>query len=197
VLLNFSRRHDAVYRRSLDPEGILVNTNRSHPHAPPPAITLAWARVDLDLEHGEALIEEVQSDWIREFRWLWQYAEKMPPTAIRDEVVREGLESESATFAALDRYWNRVLQHHRAWWADATLFAALWVLVERLRFRRIYYHTAEGGALRKGIGYRKPPRSLYTSLPERFGFALTRETPRLLRDCEAGTGAPPFYRLDL
>ena len=197
VLLDFSRRHNAIYRRWLDPEGKLVFVNECHPHAHAPEITLAWARIDLDLEHGEALVEEVQSDWIREFQWLWSITSRMSTTFARDEVVREYLESASACYAALDRYWTRVLQHHRAWWAEATLFAALWVLVERLRFRRIYYHTAEGGAARKQIGYRKPPRSLYSKLPERFGFELTREPPRLLRGRGGEAEELPWYRLEL
>jgi len=27
--------------------------------------TLAWARLDVDLESGQALVEEIQSDWVR------------------------------------------------------------------------------------------------------------------------------------
>lgn len=31
--------------------------------------TLAWARLDLDLNSATALIEEIQSDWIRDVVW--------------------------------------------------------------------------------------------------------------------------------
>lgn len=27
--------------------------------------TLAWSRIDFDFDTGEALIEEIQSDWVR------------------------------------------------------------------------------------------------------------------------------------
>ena len=36
-----------------------------HPIAHDGELTLAWARIDLDLETGEALIEEIQSDWVK------------------------------------------------------------------------------------------------------------------------------------
>jgi hypothetical protein len=108
-----------------------------------------------------------------------------------------------ARFEGLARYWNHVLGHHRAWWAEATLFAALWLLFDRLRVRRIYYHTYEGGLLRKGM-WSGPPRSLYTDLPRRFGFELTSEPPALLscsakrtRGCRRVGVEPPWFRLDL
>ncbi|MBT2971011.1 MAG: hypothetical protein B6D72_16935 [gamma proteobacterium symbiont of Ctena orbiculata] len=35
--------------------------------------TLAWARLDVDLERNEVLIEEVQSDWVRDMAWLQRW----------------------------------------------------------------------------------------------------------------------------
>jgi hypothetical protein len=36
----------------------------AHPIRRSPS-TLAWSRVDIDFENGEALIEEIQTDWVR------------------------------------------------------------------------------------------------------------------------------------
>jgi hypothetical protein len=201
LLLNFPLRHNATYRRRLDPEGVLPAVDGLHPHAPAPELTLAWARLDVDLASGEALIEEVQSDWIRRIQGVWSNGAKLSDASRRDRVVQLYFENERARFDDLERYWLRVLAHHRSWWAEATLFAALWLLVEQLQVRRVYYHTPEGGALRKRIRKRQPPRSLYTELPRRFGFELTSKPPALLRwserwDRRVGAAAqPPWYRL--
>jgi hypothetical protein len=86
--------------------------------------------------------------------------------------------------------------------AEATLFAALWLLVEQLGVRRVFYHTHEGGLLRKKIDATAPPRSLYSQLPKRFGFELTRKPPALLRwsrqehrQRDAAIDELPWYRL--
>jgi hypothetical protein len=203
LLLDFPLRHNALYRRLLDPEARLPMVDRMHPHARLPDLTLAWARIDIDLAAGEALIEEIQSDWIREFRWLWEAASKLESEADRDRVVQEWWRG-PATFAALERYWTRVLAHHRAWWPEATLFAALWLLFEQLRIRRIYFHTPEGGVQRKRIRGSAPPRSLYTQLPRRFGFEVTPQGPALFRTTQSCKPIArcdaedlPWYRLDL
>ena len=44
----------------------------SHPVRQDGRHTLAWARMDVDLDAGEALIEEIQSDWIREAVSEWR-----------------------------------------------------------------------------------------------------------------------------
>jgi hypothetical protein len=196
LLLNFPLRHNAVYRRLLDPEGRLPMVAAHHPHARLPDITLAWARMDIDLGAGEALIEEIQSDWIREFRFAWVAASKLEAEADRDREVRDWCRVPT-TFVAFERYWTRILSHHRSWWAEATLLAVLWLMFEQLRIRRIYFHTPEGGVRRKGIAGNPPPRSLYTKLPERFGFELTSRGPALLRTASSSVDEPPWYRLEL
>jgi hypothetical protein len=202
LLLNFSRRHNAAYRRCLDPERKLPTVFDLHPHAPAPDLTLAWARLDLDMARGEALVEEIQSDWIRDVAELWSIVSQLPEER-RDRAVQRYFRSSAVRFEGLAHYWNHVLAHHRAWWSEATLFAALWLLFEHLRVRRIYYHTYEGGTLRKGM-WCEPPRSLYTDLPRRFGFELTPEPPRFLErpkkrrsSCGRGAADLPWYRLEL
>lgn len=204
LLLNFSPQHNAAYRRWLDPKGLLPMVRGAHPHAAPPDVTMAWARLDVDLAGGEALVEEIQSDWIRDFDGYRSWIAGLRPAARRDRAVQRFFRNPKAAFEGLERYCSRVLVHHRAWWAEATLFATLWLLFEQLRIRRIYYHTHEGGMRRKGITGSGPPRSLYTTLPRRFGFELTSEGPSVLRPSRRerrrrrATGPePPWYRLEL
>ncbi len=119
------RRHDAAYRRLLDPAGRFPAVCAFHPHARLPSVALAWARLDVDLAAGEALIDEVQSDWIRALGGLWSSAARLEPRASRDRAVQGYFRNPRARFEGLERYWLRVLAHHRAWWAEATLFGAL------------------------------------------------------------------------
>ncbi|HXK25791.1 MAG TPA: hypothetical protein VMS55_24195 [Myxococcota bacterium] len=201
LLLNFPHRHNAAYRRWLDPDGAFPAVGQGHPHACAPEITLAWARLDVDLDIREALIEEVQCDWLRWIGSVWEYAADMRDGHKRDRYVQRCFRNRVARFDRFERYWLRVLAHHRSWWAEATLFAALWVLVEQLGVRRIWYHTHEGGVRRKQILRTEPPRSLYTQLPRRFGFELTTKSPALLRWSrkeqarDEAISALPWYRL--
>lgn len=203
LLLNFPPQHDAAYWRGLDPGAALPALNPRHPHAKPPALTMSWARLDIDLAAGEALIEEVQNDWLRRMTQMWEYMADVDDVYWRDRVVQRFFDNPNARFAHFERYWLRVLAHHRSWWAEATLFAALWLLVEHLGVRRVYYHTHEGGVVRKRIERDAPPRSLYTQLPRRFGFELTQKSPALVRaprksgrrQLDAAAEALPWYRL--
>jgi hypothetical protein len=72
--LNFPLSHDRIFRKQFVPyyryedlnlsaHPVLEKGDRSYFRQ-----TLAWARLDLDLDQGEALIEEVQTDWVREAR---------------------------------------------------------------------------------------------------------------------------------
>lgn len=127
-----------------------------HP-SDPEELTYAWARVDVDLERREALVEEVQSDAVRaEWKWWPEdtaavVTRRMPRSAVRT-------------------------------WAEATLAATLEVLQDELGVTSIWYHTHEGGRVAKGIPGTPPPRSLYTELPKRFGFVEVDEQPAMFAD---------------
>jgi hypothetical protein len=110
------------------------------------SFTLAWARLDIDRDAGEALIEEVQSDWAECLRQSgWPVYSKL--------------------------------------WDEAMLTAAIRFLKDDLGVHRIYYHTFESGLRFKRFDTQccwLPPRSVYTTLPKRFCFALTDTPPRFL-----------------
>ncbi|MEM6825931.1 MAG: hypothetical protein AAF566_12545, partial [Pseudomonadota bacterium] len=153
--------------------------------------TLAWVRLDIDLESGTALIEEIQSDWLRCVSWR-----------IRSLERRGG---QSRQLRALRRYQREIVAVHSKNWAETALLAALMLLVEEFAVRQIWMHRPEVGAALKGIIGALPPRSLYSNLPKSFGFRPTGDIPPFLSDPIRKRalqrfirgGKPLFWRLDL
>lgn len=130
--------------------------------------TLGWARIDLDLDTGEALIEEIQSDWIRETRSCKRHFEWLQK--------RYGHEK----YEHLIRYCDTVIKQLSPVWDEAILTSALWFLREEIGVKTIWYHTYDSGSKLKKIKYSKPPKSIYSSLPKRFCFERTDEHPEFL-----------------
>lgn len=180
--LNFSNQHDALFRKLIKPD--LQRSFKSWGH---PVMwkerkgyfreTLAWARIDLDLDSGEALIEEIQNDWLR-LADAWRRCFNCRcGRACRVQTAIESRKGEENARA----YLEQVLPQYREIWDEAMLTACLWFLRRELGVHRIYYHTAEHGARLKSIIGRQPPRSLYTRLPRRFCFRKTGTTPLFLQ----------------
>jgi hypothetical protein len=179
--LNFSNEHDARYRAliSHDPdyrpfEAIGHPVQRGF-H------TLAWARLDIDLSSGAALIEEVQTDWVR----LALHARKSVAALVADpEAQRAAGEAfyrgRSVSAENLETYVREVLKRHIATWDEAMLTAVLLFLWEELGVRNVWLHTADCGQRLKRIHGTPPPRSLYSQLPSRFCFQETALSPPFL-----------------
>ena len=165
--LNFSMAHKRELAR-LVPNWSEYNRWSYHPTAVDQELTLAWARIDLDLETGEALIEEIQSDWVRDAD---AYAYRNKDNAEED----------------WDKYIEQVLKPETRKWPEAMLTAAVWFLAVEMGIRTIFYHTHESGSKLKRIGGSAPPRSLYTSLPKKFCFELTHNGPLFIRDANERT----------
>lgn len=192
--LNFTRAHDTWFDKLLRPlrftsfndysgHPVLRDGERSYFRE-----TLAWARLDFDLDSGEALIEEIQTDWVR--------------SAL--DVYRDESGDDSAT-KALKRYVEGVLQPYARLWDQAMLSAAIFFIRRELGLRRIFYHTWDSGNALKNINadFFAPPRSLYTSLPKQFCFQPTDEAPCFLRDRKTqkrlrkAKVTPRFWQLEL
>lgn len=175
--LNFNRRHDARFNKLESAPDLFCY--RGHPVSTR-RNTLAWARLDFDLASGVALIEEIQSDWIREVNWL---VERIQHKLDRGASVREktgiwGLECSIEQSLA---YCGTVLEEYRQIWAEAMLWAAILFLRDEIGIRQIYYHTVMSGRLFKHLnGSYLPPQSLYSDLPRKFCFGKTREFPVFL-----------------
>ncbi|MEM1176187.1 MAG: hypothetical protein AAGI27_15355 [Pseudomonadota bacterium] len=168
--LNFSNQHNGLYRRLVDPECERPFEYRCHPVSKT-MHTLAWSRMDIDLERGEALIEEIQTDWIREARWAYREALSDNPWFYWNTDLKK---------ERVIRYVEKVLKAHEATWDEAMLASTLWFLRREIGIRKIYYHTHETGAAMKAIRNRLPPKSLYTRLPKKFCFKETREAPAFI-----------------
>lgn len=134
--------------------------------------TLAWARIDLDWESGEALIEEIQNDRIREVSDQVKHIRASQLQTIRLNGVEVKAE-------AVLGYWEECLCLPRQWWDEAMLCAAIRFIVQELGIRRIFYHSPVSGARLKHAG--NAPVSLYTDLPRRFCFEKTPELPAFVR----------------
>ncbi len=150
--------------------------------------TLAWARIDLDWESGQALIEEIQNDrirYVKEFieeskdcndqEMLW-YGSKLPIQTIVD-------------------YWNVRLRISRKIWDEAMLSATISFLVHELGIRKIYYHTPLSAEAYKSEGAEDAPRSIYTKLPRKFCFKPTNTPPSFLRKHRRSQQQTPFQLL--
>lgn len=152
--------------------------NYCHPARNGDFPTLAWARLDFDLETGEALIEELQTDLLRDLGALAGHAYEASKDG-KKEFDRYGADVRT------DRVihaWEETFFAERKYWHEAMLSAALWFLISEMGCRRIYYHTELTGSYLKRITGSKPPRSLYTDLPKRFCFDETDVVPRMLTE---------------
>ncbi len=169
VRLDFVQSHNRI-TRDLVGDDVRSAMWRMHPVAPgdPTAaagpLTLGWARVDLDLEEREALVEEVQSDWVG---------------VAREPCTCEG---EGCEGDGWKRYHCRLFETYCKTWAQVVLAATLQQLIESLGIRRIFMHTPDTGTRMKGMDRTwTAPRSLYTDLPKRFCFQPTHCPPMFLK----------------
>ena len=160
--------------------------------------TMAWVRMDVDFQTDEVLIEEVQTDWLRDakgYLWNLEWYVKNNRDRLRKLVV------DGKVDAAVN-YVKKTLAPYFKMWDEAALTAAINFVVDELGIGRIYYHTFETGNVLKKIRYSYPPRSLYTDLPRKFCFKLTDEAPTMLVESKVvkrklkRVKQPRWYRLD-
>jgi len=203
--LNFSHDHDRRFQQLFSPyywddslngywgHPTMKNGERRYYRQ-----TLAWARLDVDMENGEALIEEIQTDWVRNANRqsrILPRCDSCKHTPHSDYCHRVG---------KARRYLDEVLRPYSAVWDEAMLSAALFFLREELGLSRIWYHTWQSGNALKGIDSDwAPPRSLYQNLPRRFCFSETDCMPTMLRNrgsekrLRKARVEPSFYQLTM
>lgn len=167
--LNFDRGHDTAYKKLLGRASQAQFAYDSHPINTKGRTTMAWARIDLDLDSGEALIEELQNDWVRNALW-----EQEDTKNVRIEKSRYKQN--------LERYMLNHLQPHVKIWAEAMLSATLYFLIKEIGIKKIWLHDFDTGNRLKKINWSKPPRSLYTTLPKRFCFQKVSKAPLFLHE---------------
>lgn len=181
IQLNFEAEHDALYHKLIAPipnQTPLFKTNGHPVSRKKMRLTLAWARLDLDLATGEVLIEEIQTDWIREVdslvnRFKDSY-KKREKEKIRDCWLRHYADT---SLHNLKTYQNYIAVYKKTW-AEAIMSATFDFCVTELGIRNIYFHTYESGKTLKDCN---PPKSLYAKLPKKFGFVKTKEAPKFIQ----------------
>ena len=176
--LNLSGHFRAALNRTIVKEDLDPLRPYGHPARGGRFPTLAWCRMDLDLDHRVALIEEIQSDLIRDLQALRCQANKARKA--EQESFRY-FGADFSTFHFLQFYEETVLPLERIW-SEAMLTASLRFLMREIGIGDIYYHTPQTGAFLKRIEGPQPPRSLYTQLPRKFCFAQTSDAPERLID---------------
>lgn len=139
-------------------------------------LTLGWARVDIDFAHGQVLIEEVQNDLLRDLSDALKDAR-----AALDPAATVYLMGERVNASKLRRLCEAWIQQMCQVWADALLYMTLQFIINELGIYDVYYHQWQSGNVLKRLSPDwAPPRSLYSQLPERFGFNKTTEWPLML-----------------
>jgi len=149
-----------------------------HPLSATRGATLAWARLDVDMRSGVVLIEEIQSDLIKELKYLARSAQNA--LGRNQATVDLWLCDKPVSAKKLMLTAQRLLLEIEKVWQEAMLTAAIWFSFEELGMKEIYFHTFETGCVLKNLRHSKPPRSLYTQVPERFCFEQTCNGPEFL-----------------
>lgn len=118
----------------------------------------------MDFETDEVLIEEVQSDLIRDAKWMLSRAEFAQKRS-RSSFHCYGQEMKTDTVIV---FCNNLIGQNEKHWQEAILAASLELCFDEIGVTNVFYHSFETGIKLKNIGGRKPPKSLYTQLPKRF-----------------------------
>ncbi len=173
--LNLKSQYDLAFRSMA---GCKANEfcGGCHPFSLKRDATLAWARLDMDFSTGELLIEEIQSDLIRDLEKLYRLAQERP-TDSQGRFYFYGFWFDKAK--AL-QYCAQLLATQKKLWSEAMMTAALWFAHKELGIHKVYYHTFDTGSALKNIRWSKPPRSIYTDLPEQFCFQQVHTTPEFI-----------------
>jgi hypothetical protein len=179
--LNFNNEHDREYERRAKPGKSTVMRCSGHPVMQPGKRelfreTLAWSRIDLAFECNQALIEELQSDWVRAAAYVKGWIAHCRKT---DAELPEwfGL---AGALADIEGYIDKVLAPYLNIWQEAMLSSTIDFIYIELGIENIFYHSHETGGVVKRIEFGQAPRSLYSRLPKKFCFVKTEEVPDFL-----------------
>jgi len=177
--LNFPEQHDEAFLNKVKPKKGHCLIQHGHPVRRQSPYTLAWARIDLDLVANEALIEEVQTDWLREAKDLYQESRQYKS---RRQLRRDlkCWQMEGSVEGFVDYFENDLKAFHSIW-EEALLSACFETLIQVIGVRRVYYHHFETGAALKRIEHWLPPRSLYTRLPAKFCMQRVHNGPGFIQ----------------
>lgn len=176
--INLNQEHFEVYNSWLKPrwhgEGIFNCT--CHPVSEK-RITLGWIRIDLDFETNELLIEEIQTDWLRDLASLAKNLKTNEASKHKSILKSDGIDG------SIDNFWKYYdyMQPIAKIWDELAASVAIWFAKTELQIQNIYMHSFESCLLFKDQYNSKPPRSIYTKLPKKMGFVMCESVPEFLR----------------
>jgi len=173
VQLNFTGEHDQ-FMKDLKVDGDLFKYGCHPVHKT--KSSLAWARIDFDFETGEALIEEIQNDWLREVLYQLNISKRSISKGKRH--YRYCGQKYSAE--QMVKYANDTLQRYSKIWSEAMLFATVEFIKNDLGINKIFYHTVDTAKVLKNLNCTFPPVSLYTDLPKKFCFSKVDTGPEFI-----------------
>ena len=170
IQLNLSRKMEYQYQQRMGADEKLPlwaghPVSKRYP-------TLGWARIDFDLEGHSVLIEELQTDLVRGL----EYRKK----AFR----RSKDQARQAAHRNLSAFLKHDFAPYGQLWQESLLAHTLEFIDRELGYRQVFMHTSQWGGTLKRIQHDQPPRSVYESLPRKFGFQKTEENP----DCILNDG---------
>ncbi len=178
--INFPSQHNALYRKLVSPSGTDYFNYSGHPVSRK-EFTMSWVRLDIDMDTGEVLIEEIQSDWIRRAQHHLNHSYGLYRTLrraseISSDVTHEQFGQDMAT------YVKQVMPVYTMNWQEISMAAALHFITQELGIARIFIHDFETGNHLKRLAQdsRKPPRSIYSSLPKKFCFQKLDASPDII-----------------
>ncbi|MEM0965457.1 MAG: hypothetical protein AAGJ81_04845 [Verrucomicrobiota bacterium] len=173
--INYPVEHGRAYHDlNQEKENPLRLGYSGHPVRFGQVTTMSWARIDIDLGEGTALIEEIQTDWLRDAR---EKGQRLRSKLLAGEISRYD-EWRGIKIHRILRYLDAYIEPLVKFWDEVTLETTLWFLKEELGVNQIYYHTWETGLWCKRLTRQSgPPRSLYERLPKRFGFVKVNHGP--------------------
>ena len=179
--LNFSKKHDEIYKNLVKPNSEQALNYICHPvyqqrNGEYFRETLAWSRIDVDFTHNECLIEEIQSDWAREVLLLLKCAKRYKKRNIK-KCNFWGIEGKVEDVI---RYCENIVLPYIKNWSETMMAATVEFINIELGIDKIFYHTDSYGYKIKNIKYTKPPISLYSKLPQQFCFEKTNQSPDML-----------------
>ncbi len=191
--VNFGSEHKLLFNKKLGENNRDAFERHLHPiHAE--HYTLGWIRLDINIEHNELLIEEIQADWTRDVLELYDRL-----NCTKSCCTGHWIKPFKGKFEAYMKFLNPYIKIKD----EMLLAAALHFTKCELGIDHVWYHSNQSNIHYKLMKGQFPPKSVYQQLPKKFGFSKTTNKPRLIQDCSAlealnkkGKNVP-FYHLKL
>lgn len=171
--MNFTQSHDRRYQRMIAQEQELFSCwgHPTHDHKK----TMAWARLDISEDFSEVLIEELQNDWLRYAKGIY---DKLKTAHDQHRIDNYGLRH----WHMFEAYYLEYIVPLQKIWDEAMLCATIEYVNQSLGIKHIYLYEHATGIALKNMDEWHPPKSLYSQLPKKFGFQLTQSAPTFIQE---------------